>query len=235
MSSNLNFWKPIVGESWYNNCQNIFDNDYMGKIMSFLVNAYKTSTVYPLQKNVFKPFILTPFDKVRVVIIGTEPYTTSNGDVPTATGLAFANDEDNINLSPELRNIHRAVELYCYDGLKVNFDITLEEWAEQGVLLLNSSLTVNKYKPGSHSSIWIPFVEEVIKSLNSNTNGLHFVFWGEGANRFKPLVNGLFHYIYEFESPSKVKTLNYDWKCTHFKDINMNIIQQNGIQEVIAW
>lgn len=235
MSSNLDFWKPIVGESWYMNYQGLFDSQYMQNVMNFLIENYPKSTIFPLQQDIFKAFRLTPFDKVKVVILGQEPYIAENENFPIATGLAYGNPVDSIQLSSPLKNIRRAVELSVYKGLNVNFDVTLEEWAEQGVLLLNTSLTVNKYKPGSHEAVWMEFTKMILKGLSEMKTGLHFCFWGSKLNSLEYLVNGIFHYKYESTHPSQYLKIGDDWECSHFNDINMNIIQQNGKEEIITW
>jgi uracil-DNA glycosylase len=235
MSNNLEFWKPIVGEAWYLNNQTMFDSPYMKEILAKVNQEYKQGTILPLQKDIFKAFRLTPFDKVRVVILGSSPYTTGPEDEPSATGLAFANPVDTLDLNPELKAIHRALEVSSYDGLKINFDITLEEWAEQGVLLLNTELTVNKYRPGSHSLLWDGFTKFIIQSLNKQKTGLHFVFWGDKVKKYSGLVNGIFHFTYEHSHPFKAMKIGQDWQCTHFNDINMNLIQTNGYESTIAW
>lgn len=235
MSTKLDFWKPIVGEDWYLNNRDIFDSDYMTNVLNEISAQYSKAVIFPLIQDIFLPFRLTPFNEVRVVILDKEPYTSGTESEPNATGLAFANPVDTLAVSPALKNIHTAVELYCYDGLKVQFDITLREWASQGVLLLNSSLTTNKYKPGSHIPIWDGFIKFIIQSLDKQKTGLHFVFLGDYVKRFEPLVNGLFHYKYDYTHPAKAVGVGKNWDCKIFRDINYNIIGQNGVEESIAW
>lgn len=233
--SNLKFWKPIVGESWYLNNTELFDSKYMSDVMGYLIQDYDKSNVVPLQSDIFKAFKMTSYDEIKVIILGQEPYSTLTNNIPDATGLAFANREDTINVNPSLKNIFRAIELGCYDGLNVNPDITLESWAKQGVLLLNTSLTLNVYRKQVHKPMWKSFIAEILKNLNNNKTGLHFCFWGNEVKEFQYLINDLFHFKYEFTHPSEASKVGEDWKCTHFQDINSNIIQQNGKEEIIVW
>jgi len=235
MSLNLDFWKPIIGDSWFNNNQPLFNSSFMGELLAKVNQEYQKGVIYPLQKDIFKAFKLTPFDKVRVVIIGQDPYATGLEDSPHATGLAFAHDDESNDLPLALRNIHRAVETNCYNGLKVDFDFSLEEWASQGVLLLNTALTVNKHRSGSHVQYWDGFTRYVLESLNKQKTDLHFVFWGNHDKKYMPLINGMFHYKYESSDPSIVPKMGTNWDCTSFKDINTNIITKGDYDEIIAW
>ena len=231
MSLNLEFWKPLVGETWFLNNQSLFNSPFAQGLLSKVNQEYQKGTIYPLQEDIFKAFRMTPFDKVKIVILGDEPFTTGPENEPDATGLAYANNPESMNMTISMQNIHKAIETTCYNGLNVSFDYSLEEWADQGVLLLNTALTVNKHKPGSHIVMWEGFTKYIVESLNKQTTGLHFVFWGKQVQRYAPLVNGLFHFKYEFEHPSK----KGEWNCTHFNDINFNLIETNGYKDTIAW
>ena len=235
MSKNLQFWEPIVGKAWYLNNTELFDSKYMNDIMGFLMNDYSKSNVVPLQSDIFKCFLSTPYDQVRVIILGDDLMTTMTDKVPDSTGLAYANRESVLDLSKPLHNIFTSVESNCYDGLNVNLDVTLESWAKQGVLLLNTTLTRNVYRKKVHEPMWKPFIEQILKKLSQDKNGLHFCFWGKENKKLEPLVNGLFHFKYEHVDPSDKLKINEDWNCTHFQDINNNIIQQNGKEEIIIW
>lgn len=236
MSKNLQFWEPIVGKAWYLNNTELFDSKYMSDVMGFLMQDYSKSNVVPLQSDIFKAFKMTPYDEVKVIILGEDVYSTSSNGFPDATGLAFANRSDVINIDKSLRSIFSAIENTCYDGLNIDTDITLESWAKQGVLLLNTSLTQNIYRKQVHKGMWKPFTEQILKGLSQNKNGLHFCFWGKEVKYFEPIVNGLFHYKYEGDYPSGKRTkMGEDWKCTHFQDINNNIIGQNGKESIIVW
>lgn len=230
--SKIDFWRSIIGEDWYVNHASLFDSKGMNDIISFLMKEYQTSDVIPLQKDIFKPFMMTEYDELKVVIMGGEIYRGSTNYVPDATGLAFANREVNVLVHPTLKTIFSAVELCTYDGLNINPDITLESWAKQGVLLLNNSLTDNIHRKDSHKPMWQGFLYKLIGELNEKKKGLHFCFWGNEAQNYRPLINGLFNYAYSCPYPELKGAVDF-WACTHFQDINNSLIQDN--KEPIVW
>lgn len=234
--NNLSFWEPIVGKDWYINNHELFDSQEMQNLMGFIIHEYKVGKIAPLQKDVFKAFKLTPWEKVKVVIVGQDPYPTFTNDVPDATGLAFGNRRTVLGMSPSLQQIAYAVEKDIFNGGPIlDFDVTLETWAQQGVLLLNTALTINVFRRNLHKSYWKFFTESLLLNLSNQKTGLHFVFWGKDAQRFNTM-NGLFHYTYEYKHPASV-TYNpgTTWDCKHFSEINMNILGQNGPEEAIKW
>lgn len=234
--SNLAFWKPIVGEGWYLNNQELFDSQDMMNLMGFLVNEYKIGKIAPLQGDIFKAFKLTPYNKVKVIIVGQDPYPTFTNGIPDATGLAFANRRTVLGMSPSLKQINLALEKDIFRGGPIlDFDVTLESWAEQGVLMLNTALTINTFRKSLHKPYWKFFIESLLLNLSNNKTGLHFVFWGKDAQKFNTM-NGLFHYTYEYKHPaSVVYNPGTSWDCKHFTEINMNLLGQNGESETIKW
>ena len=165
--------KEQLGD-WWPVLKPIFDSQRFAKLKKELSEEYRTNTCYPVARNVFRAFDWTQFRDLRVVIIGQDPY--HNG---IATGLAFATG--NGKLSPSLRNIVK--ELHESHGRDVNpkFDTSLEHWARQGVLLINTSLTVREKQPNSHKKIWEGFTVEVLKRIRSQHNNIVFVGWGKDA------------------------------------------------------
>lgn len=162
----LGDWAPILAP--------IFDSQRFAKLKKDLSEEYRNYTCYPAVSNVFRAFDWTQFRDLRVVIIGQDPY--HNG---IATGLAFATNSG--KLSPSLRNIVK--ELHESHGQDVNpeFDTSLEHWARQGVLLINTSLTVREKEPNSHKKIWEGFTVEVLKRIRAKHNNIVFVGWGKDA------------------------------------------------------
>ena len=165
--------KEQLGD-WATILQPIFDSQRFAKLKKDLSEEYRNYTCYPAVSNVFRAFDWTQFRDLRVVIIGQDPY--HNG---IATGLAFATN--NGKLSPSLRNIVK--ELHESHGQDVNpeFDTSLEHWARQGVLLINTSLTVREKEPNSHKKIWEGFTVEVLKRIRSKHSNIVFVGWGKDA------------------------------------------------------
>lgn len=166
MQSRLGDWWPVL--------KPIFDSQRFVTLREALKTEYENFRCYPSPGNVFRAFELTQFHDLRVVILGQDPY--HNG---IATGLAFATN--NGKMSPSLRNIVK--ELYDSYGMEVSadFDTSLEDWAKQGVLLLNTSLTVREKQPNSHKEIWDGFTLQVIKRIIANHRNIVFVGWGKDA------------------------------------------------------
>ena len=165
--------KEQLGD-WWPVLKPIFDSQRFMALREALKTEYANSRCYPSPDNVFRAFELTQFHDLKVVILGQDPY--HNG---IATGLAFATN--NGKMSPSLRNIVR--ELYDSYGMEVraDFDTTLEHWAKEGVLLINTSLTVREKQPNSHKEIWKGFTEQVIKRIIANHKNIVFVGWGKDA------------------------------------------------------
>ena len=224
-------WSTIVGEDWYNLDRKFWDSEYNLQLLKFISDRYQKSTVFPPMKDVFKAFRKCKLKDFKVLILGQDPYPDGN-----ATGLAFANPEDTIRINPSLQKIFDTIERDCYNGLKVEFDVTLEQWAEQGVLLLNTALTVEKFNVASHSKYWNKFTTDFLTMLsNSGVTGLHVCLWGNHAKAFKKYLNEKIMYIYESTHPAHASYNKINWECDHFKKINNEIFKQNGKEEIIAW
>jgi uracil-DNA glycosylase len=224
-------WNSIVGEGWAQRLSPVLNSEGMNNLMNFVVSEYQSSLIYPKQENVFRAFRLCPPEKLKVIILGQDPYHDGS-----ATGLAFANRHDVAQFSPSLHSIWREVERQ-YGGMILDFDPTLEEWAHQGVLLLNTALTVKKYSPTSHSEKWHPFTKEVLKLINEQFNGLHFCFWGSHAKSFSNLISDNRHFKYYAAHPAAhvYRKDNSSWSCNHFEEINKKLTEQNGEDEIIEW
>lgn len=224
-------WNDIVGEGWANLLQNVLNGEYTLKLMDHLVRDYQLSLIYPSQKNVFRAFRICPLEKTKVIILGQDPYHDGS-----ATGLAFANHDNTITMSPSLAAIRKATEDVT-ETIILDFDVTLEEWAEQGVLLLNTALTVKKHTPTSHSKLWHPWTKMVISEISAGTSGLHWCFWGNHAKGFADLVSDQIHYKYFAKHPvAHVYSGGGSWECDHFSQINQRILEQTGQpNETISW
>lgn len=166
LKNKLGDWWPVL--------KPIFDSQKFMVLRDALKQEYTSGTCYPSQDNVFRAFELTQFHDLRVVILGQDPY--HNG---IATGLAFATN--NGRMSPSLRNIVKELHDSYYVDVDKNFDTSLEHWARQGVLLINTSLTVREKQPNSHKKIWDGFTLQVIKRIIANHNNVVFVAWGKDA------------------------------------------------------
>jgi uracil-DNA glycosylase len=164
-----------IDPSWKTALQTEFDKPYWEKLTSRIRTEYTTKIVYPPAKNVFRAFDLCPFDKVKVVIVGQDPYH----GMKQANGLSFAVN-DGITLPPSLKNIYK--EIHDDLGITPSNSGDLSRWAKQGVLMLNSVLTVLAGKPASHAGNgWEQFTDEVIKTLNTKREHIVYMLWGKYA------------------------------------------------------
>ena len=181
--------------TWYDFLKEELESDEFKALIRNVKNEYNNKIIYPKYKDIFKAFKLCNIDDVKVVIIGQDPYHGKN----EATGLAFS-VEDNIKTPPSLRNIF--IELN--DDLKINkTNNSLDNWAKQGVFLINSVLTVEKDKPGSHKFLnWERFTDYVIKVISDKKENIVFILLGNYARSKKPLIDEKKHLIIETTHPS---------------------------------
>jgi len=221
-------WKNLLN-SWYNPIKdNFLDKEYPYRLLEFLHKEYINKKVYPLKSEIFKCFKLTKYNDVRVVILGQDPHFNNE-----ANGLAFGiNDKSNV-VPPSLLQIICLMEKDY--GMCLNFDHTLENWAKQGVLLFNTSLTVVKKTPKSHSLQWDLFTKKIIKTINDNKNGVIFLLWGKDVQSYASLIDSDKHYILKSEHPKDAFKNNREWDCSHFKEVNNIIEKQNGKEFKIDW
>lgn len=164
-----------IDSSWKKALAPQFNQSYWEELTSYIREEYQTKTVYPPAKNIFRSFDLCPFDKVKVVIVGQDPYHGPR----QANGLSFAVN-DGMPLPPSLQNIYK--EIFNDLGIKPSQSGDLSRWAEQGVLMLNSVLTVLASNPASHAGKgWEQFTDAVIQTLNDNREHIVYLLWGKYA------------------------------------------------------
>ena len=203
-----------IEPQWKEKLSGEFDKEYFANLVKFL-HAEKAAgkTMYPPGGLIFNAFALTPFDKVKVVILGQDPYHGPN----QAHGLSFS-VPDSITPPPSLKNIYKEIETDL--GIKLNKNGNLENWAKQGVFLLNAVLTVRAGEPTSHSRIgWTEFTDAVIKCISDNTQGVVFMLWGNFARSKKDLIDSSKHYILEAAHPSPLARGAF-FGCRHFSKCN---------------
>lgn len=183
--------------------------------MAFLAQQKKSNKIiFPAQKNWFKAFELTPFNEVKVIILGQDPYHSEG----QAQGLSFS-VADGMKIPPSLRNIYQELELDL--GIPANDSGNLKHWATQGVLLLNSVLTVEKNSPGSHAnSGWIDFTDGVIHTLSEEKENLIFMLWGSYAQQKVELIDANKHLILTATHPSPFSAHKGFFGCKHFSKAN---------------
>ena len=217
-----------IEESWKKELHEEFDKPYFGKIVQFLKDEKKAGkTIYPPGKLIFNAFTCTPFDKVKVVIIGQDPYHNPG----QAMGLSFS-VPDGVAPPPSLVNIFKEIR----EDLEIAIPHTgnLERWAHQGVLLLNASLTVEANKPMSNSTIgWHVFTDEVIKHVSKDKGHVVFMLWGKFAQNKESLIDASKHLILKAAHPSPLSAYNGFYGCRHFSKTN-SWLREKG-EKLIDW
>lgn len=220
------FGKIMFG-SWYGLIKPILSTKYFKELIKRLNFLYKTKVVWPKKKDVFRVFKLTEYKDLKIVILGMDPYPNNK-----ANGLAFSNSLNSGSISPSLRKIIEVIEDDYYKGLNLNFDSTLESWSKQGVLLLNTSLTVESGKSGSHINYWNEFIEFLFKQLKLYNPGIIYVLWGKHAKSYKKYIDLYNNYIIEAEHPAASIYSGRKWNFS-FKEIDEITTKLYG--ENIKW
>jgi len=216
---------PKIEESWKTQLQEEFDSPYFGLLKSFLVEERQSQTVYPPGKQIFAAFDLTPFDHVRVVILGQDPYHGKG----QAHGLCFS-VPDGIPAPPSLKNIIK--ELQSDIGIPQPKTGNLVSWARQGVLLLNATLTVRVGQAGSHQKRgWETFTDSIIKRLSKQREGIVFLLWGRFAQAKEALVDTTRHHVLKAPHPSPFSANYGFFGCRHFSKAN-GILREQGYPEI---
>ena len=210
----------LLEKEWLQLLNQEFDKEYMNKIRNVLINcANQKIGVCPHPKNIFRALNLTPPSKVKVIIIGQDPYH----GYAQANGLAFSVNEG-VRLPPSLQNILK--ELYDDLGHPISQNGNLEKWSNQGVLLLNSSLTVELGKPNSHKDIgWEIFTDQIIRKI-SNITGRVFILWGSYAQKKEALINAEKNLVLKSPHPSPLSAYKGFFGCKHFSKANSYLKQQ---------
>jgi uracil-DNA glycosylase len=225
------FWNKQLGDGWSAILADLLSSEYADKLMNKLNSEYGRTTVYPKKSNVFRAFRETPWEDLRVVILGQDPYHDGR-----ATGIAFANDFDpsRLNLSPSLDKIADLHQKHFgIEHSHFAFDPSLEPWTKQGVLMLNTALTVEKGRAGSHTKYWKKFTEGVLKTIAEWRPDCIFMLWGGHAKAYKPLVKNC--NVLEFVHPAYACYKHIDWKCPNFDEANSLLEASNGKESRILW
>jgi uracil-DNA glycosylase len=219
--------EPKIEREWLEVLKPEFEKPYFSELKSFLVDEKKLYRVYPPGQSIFSAFNHTPFSQVEVVILGQDPY---HGD-GQAHGLCFS-VPDGIAIPPSLVNIFK--ELNTDLGIPVSKSGNLEKWANQGVFLLNATLTVRANQAGSHQRRgWENFTDEVIRQLSARHTGLVFILWGSYAQAKEALIDTSKHYILKAVHPSPLSVYRGFLGCRHFSKTNELLIKSG--KQPIDW
>ena len=216
-----------IDSQWQEALKEEFQKDYYHELMAKVSEAYENNQVFPPANEVFNALNLTPLSQVKAVIIGQDPYH----DVGQAHGLCFS-VKPGVKVPPSLVNIYK--ELHDDLGCSIPEDGYLVKWATQGVLMLNTVLTVNAHEPNSHKGYgWEKFTDAIISKVNEEDRPIVFLLWGAPAQKKKKLLNNPKHLILEAPHPSPLSVYRGFWGCKHFSKTNEFLVN-NGI-EPIDW
>lgn len=216
-----------IEESWKQVLTPEFDKDYFIRLTEFVRREYQTTTVYPPGKLIFNAFNLCPYNKVKVVIIGQDPYHGPG----QAHGLCFSVN-DGIPFPPSLQNIFK--EIHDDLGTPIPTTGNLTRWAEQGVLLLNATLTVRAHQAGSHQRQgWEEFTDAAIRALAENREHLVFILWGAYAQKKGAFIDRNKHLVLTSVHPSPLSAYHGFFENKHFSRANEYLIQHG--EEPIKW
>lgn len=212
-------WMKVIDRTELNNAMNKVSMEYMRK------------PVCPNQPDVFRAFELCPLKDLKVVMLGCDPYPQKG----VATGILFGNrsDTDEEDLSPSLKVVKEAAINFEVPHYCVTFDNTLESWARQGILMINSALTVEMNRVGSHVMIWRPFIAKLLKNLSDYNTAVVYVLFGRQAQTFKPYINSRFNHIIEIEHPAYFARNNARMPHQLFIDISNKVKDIYGVP--IEW
>ncbi|MBE7076284.1 MAG: uracil-DNA glycosylase [Clostridiales bacterium] len=209
----------FITEDWSEKLSNRFPIEYKRELFTWLESEYASKTVFPPKEKVFNALNLCELKDAKVVIIGQDPYHT----LGQADGLAFSCH--NGTPQPSLKNIFKEINEDL--GLSMSGSTDLTPWAKQGVILLNTSLTVIEHMPASHSNkLWHTFTTEIVKILNETNQPIVFMLWGNHAKSFLPILNNPNHLILTSAHPSPFSAYNGFFGCRHFSKCNEFLVSK---------
>lgn len=222
MSEKLN---PQIEDSWKSVLLAEFEKDYFGQLKNFLVEEKRHHQVFPPGNRIFAAFDHTPFHSVKVVMLGQDPYHGPG----QAHGLCFS-VPNGIPKPPSLINIFKEIN---HDlNLPIPNSGNLEKWADQGVLLLNATLTVRAHMAGSHQKRgWEEFTDAVIRTISEKRTGVVFLLWGAYAQAKESLIDTTRHYILKAPHPSPLSASRGFFGCGHFSKVN-ELLRRQGLPEI---
>lgn len=211
-------WKKVLGSE--------FEKEYFKTLRDFIHSEYRNKTIYPPAKQIFNAFDSCPFESVKVVILGQDPYHEPS----QAHGLSFSVLPP-CPPPPSLVNIYKEIRSDVGDLVSANGDLT--DWSRQGVLLLNATLTVEAHKAGSHQNKgWETFTDSAIKALAENREHLVFMLWGSYAQRKGAFIDRSRHLVLQAPHPSPLSAYRGFFGCKHFSSANAYLISQ-GLSPIV--
>lgn len=208
-------------EEYFGDWMRVIDKPEAVKIMGWL-KTVNPNTLCPALPNVFRAFKLCSLKDCRVVMIGMDPYPDKFMGKPRATGILFGNNKDvpEDKLSPSLQVVKESAINFEIPHNIITFDQTLESWAKQGILMINSALTCELNKVGSHVNQWRPFVSKLLKNLSERETGIVYILFGRQAQTLKPYINERYNDIIEIEHPAYFARSNKIMPYSVFRQMN---------------
>lgn len=222
-------------EEYFGDWMKVIDKPEAMKIMGWL-KTVSPNTLCPSLPNVFRAFKLCPLKECRVVMIGMDPYPDKFMGKPRATGILFGNNKDvpENELSPSLQVVKESAINFEIPHNIITFDQTLESWARQGILMINSALTCELNRVGPHVNQWRPFVSKLIKNLSSRETGLVYILFGRQAQTLKPYIDKRYNDIIEIEHPAYFARSNKIMPYSVFNQMN-NILYGKYGEKIILF
>ena len=216
----------MITNDWLDTLKGEFSKPYYKNLYQFVLKEYNTHVVYPPSDDIFNAFHFTPLSKVKVLILGQDPYHGEH----QAHGLCFSVLPDQPELPPSLQNIYQELkdDLGCY----IPNNGYLKKWADQGVLLLNTVLTVRAHQAGSHQGKgWEQFTDAIIQAVNAQDRPIVYLLWGKPAQSKIPMLTNPKHLILKAPHPSPLSAYRGFFGCKHFSRTN-EFLRENGIQPI---
>lgn len=218
-------------DEYFGDWMKVIDRTELNNVMVKVGQEYRRRPLCPAQSDVFRAFELCPFNDLKVVMLGQDPYPQKG----VATGVLFGNrkevDED--NLSPSLNVVKEAAIDFEVPHYCITFDNSLESWSKQGILMINSALTVEMNRIGSHVMLWRPFIAKLLKNLSEYNIAIVYVLFGRQAQTFKPYINDRFNHIIEIEHPAYFARSGTKMPHQLFVDISNKVKEIYGVP--IKW
>lgn len=217
-------------EEYFGGWIKVIDRKELNNVMNKVGLEYKNKLICPNQSDVFKAFELCPFNDCKMVFLGQDPYPQKG----VATGILFGNKKDvsEDNLSPSLKIVKEAVINFEIPHNSIIFDNTLESWAKQGILMINSALTCEMNRIGSHVMLWRPFISKLLKNLSDKEPGIIYVLFGSQAQTFTPYINKN-SIVIKTEHPAWYARNNKRMSSQLFLDINK--VLKDKYDKSIEW
>ena len=215
-------------EEYFGDWLKVIDKEKLFEVTKKINVLYKTQKCEPAYNNIFRAFNITPYSELCVVSIAQDPYPQSG----VSTGVCFGNEKDVVKLSPSLEVIKEAVIDFEIPHNLITFDPTLEEWSKQGILLLNSALTVETDKPNSHAVLWRPFMTSLLRNLSAINPGLIYILWGSEAKTFSSCINKN-NIVFKMPHPAYYARTNTKIPHSFFVDLHNTVLFHYG--KKIEW